>query len=175
MGLWVSRMLDTLTLTSSMTLTLEFQVQIFKQPYVRNGNVIWHGKKRMSVSRMLDPLSPICIRSIFLIIISRNRRANCHGAKGMCVNRMSDPLSHHPWACPLIFKVIFWNSNTSGIWRPNDTKWKGYDSIGYWTHYVTLNFNTNDHDFGLSRLYFEIALSQKWEGQLTWNEMDVSQ
>ena len=40
---------------------------------------------------------------------------------------------------------------------------------------VTLTFDlTHDLDFGFSRSYFEIAVSQKWEGQLIWNEKDAS-
>ena len=40
-------------------------------------------------------------------------------------------------------------------------------------NYATLPFD-HTHDLGLSRSKFEIALSQEWKGQLTWNERDVS-
>ena len=37
------------------TLTLEFQGQILKMLYLRNGRADWHGTKGMWVDRMLDP------------------------------------------------------------------------------------------------------------------------
>ena len=42
--------------TSPMTLTLDFQGQILKMLYLRNGRAIWHGTKGMWVDRMLHPL-----------------------------------------------------------------------------------------------------------------------
>ena len=40
---------------------------------------------------------------------------------------------------------------------------------------MTLNFDhTLDLDLGVSRSESEIALSQEWNGRLTWNEKDVS-
>ena len=53
-----------------------------------------------------------------------------------------------------------------------DMEWKGCESIRCWTHYVILNYGLN---LGLSRSNYEIAISQEWEGQLTWNENDGSQ
>ena len=38
-----------------MTLTLDFQGQILKKLYLRNGIADWHGMKGMWVDRMLDP------------------------------------------------------------------------------------------------------------------------
>ena len=38
-----------------LTLTLDFQVQILKMLYLRNGRADWHGTKGMWVDRMLDP------------------------------------------------------------------------------------------------------------------------
>ena len=46
--LWLS------TLTSTMALTLDFQGQILKKSYLRNGMANWHGTKGMWVDRMLD-------------------------------------------------------------------------------------------------------------------------
>ena len=40
-----------------------------------------------------------------------------------------------------------------------DMEQKGCESIGCWTHYVTLSY--------------EITISQVWEGWLTWNKKDV--
>ena len=39
---------------SAMTLTLDFQGQILKMLYLRNGRADWHGTKRMWVDRILD-------------------------------------------------------------------------------------------------------------------------
>ena len=40
---------------------------------------------------------------------------------------------------------------------------------------MTLPFDhTHDLDLGVSRSKSEIALSQEWDGRLTWNEKDVS-
>ena len=43
------------TVTSPMTLTLDFQGQILKMLYLRNGRADWHGTKGMWVDRMFDP------------------------------------------------------------------------------------------------------------------------
>ena len=52
---------------------------------------------------------------------------------------------------------------------------KGCESTECWTHVVTLNFDlTYDLDLGFSRSNFE-NVSEVWEGQLTWNQRDVSQ
>ena len=73
------------------------------------------------------------------------------------------------------FKVKFRNSCVSGIVGLIDVKWKGSELIGYWNDYMTLPFDhTLDLDLGVSRSESEIALSQKWNGQLTWNAKDVN-
>ena len=54
---------------------------------------------------------------------------------------------------------------------PIDMERKGYESIGCYTYFVTLSY---DLYLGFSRSNFENAESQEWEGQLTWNQMDVS-
>ena len=47
--------------------------------------------------------------------------------------------------------------------------------IGCYTHFVTFNVHlTHDLDPWFSRSNFENAVSQEWEGRLTWNEMDVN-
>ena len=51
---------------------------------------------------------------------------------------------------------------------------KGCESIGYYTHFVTSNFDlTHDLDLKFSRSNFEKVISQEWDGRLTWNERDV--
>ena len=55
---------------------------------------------------------------------------------------------------------------------PIDMEQKGYESIGWYTFFVTLIYYL---DLGFSRSKFENAVSQEWEGQLTWNPKDMSQ
>ena len=59
-----------------------------------------------------------------------------------------------------------------GMEGPIDMERKGYESIGCYTYFVTLSY---DLDLGFLRSNFENAVSQEWEGQLTWNQRDVSQ
>ena len=57
---------------------------------------------------------------------------------------------------------------------PIDMKRKGWESIGCYTHFVTFDVHfTHDLDLGFSRSNFENAVSQEWEGRLTWNERDL--
>ena len=75
------------------------------------------------------------------------------------------------------FKFKFRNSSISGIVGLIDVKWKGSELIWYWADCMTLPFDhTHDLDLGveISRSETEIALSQDWDGWLTWNEKDVS-
>ena len=103
-----------------------------------------------------------------------------HETKGMWVDWMLDPccdfqLWPHPWPWPLIFKVKFWKSRNSGIGCPIDMERKGCELTECWTHVVTLNFDlTHDLDLEFSMSNFEIAVSQEWEGRLTWNEKDMN-
>ena len=105
-----------------------------------------------------------------------NGRDDWHGRKGMWVDRMLHPLcdfqrSPHPWPWPWIFKVKFWKSHISGMGWPIDMELKGCESIECWTLVVTFNVHlTHDLDLGFSRSNFENAVSQEWEGRLTWNE-----
>ena len=46
-----------------------------------------------------------------------------------------------------------------------------YELIGCCTYYVAFRY---DIDLGFSRSYFENAVSQEWEGPLTWDEKDAS-
>ena len=52
-----------------------------------------------------------------------------------------------------------------------DMERKRYESIRCYTYFVTLNY---DLDLRFSRSNFENAVSQEWEGQLTWSQKDVS-
>ena len=75
------------------------------------------------------------------------------------------------------FKVTFRNSSISGIVVLIDVKWKRSELIWYWADCTNLSFDhTNDFDLGveISGSESEVALSQEWDGWLTWNEEDVS-
>ena len=119
-------------------------------------------------------------RSNFKMLCLRNGKADWHGTKGMWVDRKLHPLcdfelSPQQWPWPWIFKVKFWKSHISGMWWPIEMERKGCESIECWTHGMAFNFPlTYDVDLGFSRSNFENAVSQEWEGRLTWNERDVS-
>ena len=73
------------------------------------------------------------------------------------------------------FKVKFRNRCISGIVRLIDVKWKGTELVKYWADCMTFPFDhTHDLDLDVSSSKFEIALSQEWDGRLTWNERGVS-
>ena len=70
------------------------------------------------------------------------------------------------WPGPWIFKAIFQNSHIWGMGGLIDMEWKGYESIWYWTHYMTLTFDlTQDLDLEFWRSSFETAISEK---QVVW-------
>ena len=111
-----------------LTLTLDFQGQILKMLYLRNGRADWHRTKGMWVDRMLDPhcvfeLLPMTLTldfqgQILKMLYFENGRADWHGTKGVWVDRMLDPhcdfeLWPHQWPWPLIFKVKFLKSLNS--------------------------------------------------------------
>ena len=112
--LWLS------TLTSPMTWTLNFQGQILKLLYPRNGRLDRHGTKGIWVDRVLYLLCDLEL-----------------------------------WPWPWIFKVNFLNSCISGMGGPINMEWKGYESIGCYSYYVTLSY---DFDLGFWRSNFEKAL-----------------
>ena len=58
-----------------------------------------------------------------------------------------------------------------GMGGPIDMERKGCESIRCYTNFVTFSY---DLDLGFWRSNFENAVSQEWEGQLTWNQTDVS-
>ena len=66
------------------------------------------------------------------------------------------------------FKVKFWKSCIWGIVGLIDVKWK--DSELIWYHLTLPLDHTHDLDLGVSRSESEIAISQEWGGQMTWNE-----
>ena len=126
-----------------LTFTLDFQGQILKMLYLRNGRADWHGMKGMWVDRLLD--------------------LHC-----------DFKVWPHPWPWPLLFKVKFWKCYISGMEWPIDMERKGCDSIGCYTHILTLNCDLiYDLDPWISRSYFENVVTQQWDARLTWNESDV--
>ena len=59
----------------------------------------------------------------------------------------------------------------SGLEGPIDMERKGCESIGCYTHFVTVNVPlTHDLDLGFSRSNFEKVVSQEWDGRLTWTK-----
>ena len=117
---------------------------------------------------------------ILKMLYLRNERADWHGMKGMWVDRMLDPhcafeLWPHLWPWPLIFKVKFWKSHSSGMGCQIDIERKGFESTECWTHVVTLNFDLiQDLDLEFSTSNFSIAVSQEWDGRSTWNERNMN-
>ena len=58
---------------------------------------------------------------------------------------------------------------------PIDMEPKECESTECWSHVVTFNFDlTPDLDLEFSMSNFKIAVSQEWEGRLTWNEKDMN-
>ena len=126
-----------------LTLTLDFQGQILKMLYLRNGRADWHGTKGMWVDRMLDPYCdfelwpyPWPWPLIFKVKFWKSR----HSGMG-CPNDMERKGSDltewwahivtlnfdlNPWPWPWIFKVKFWNSCIPGMGGPIGMERKQY-------------------------------------------------
>ena len=130
-----------------LTLNLDFQSQILKMLYIRNGRADWHGTKGVWIDRMLDPHCdfelwphpwpwPIIFKGkLWKMRYLKNGRANWHGTRRMWVDTMLDPhcdfqCPPHPWPSPLIFKVKLWKSRNSRMGCPIDMEQKGCESIG---------------------------------------------
>ena len=168
--------------TSPMTFTFDFQGQILKMLYLRNGRNEWHGTKGMCVDRMLHPLCDFQLWPqpwpwpwIFKVKFWKSRISGMGwpidmGWKGCesieCwthVVTFNFPL---PW--PWIFKVKFWKSLVLWMGWPIDMEWKGCESIECWTYVLTFNVHLfHNLDLGFSRSNFEKVVSQEWNGRLT--------
>ena len=185
-GIWVDRMLRPLC---------DFQRSPHPWPwpwisYLRNGMADWHGIKMdvrrynggpmlwLSMSTWPVNLTLDFQGQILKMLCHRNGRADWHGMKGMWVDRMLHTLCDfqlwlQPWPWPWIFKVKFWKSRISGMGWPIDMESKGCE-LECWTHVVTFNVHLfRELDLGFSRSNLEKAISQEWDGRLTWNERDV--
>ena len=127
-----------------LTLTLDFQGQILKMLYLRNGRADWHWTKGMWIDRMLHPLcnfqrSPHLWPwpSIFKVKFWNSR-----------ISGMGWLIDMERKGCESIGCCIHFVT-----------------FIVHLTHYL---------DLGFSRSNFENAVSQEWKGRLTWNESDVN-
>ena len=122
-----------------LTLTLDFQGQILKMLYLRNGRADWHGTKGVWVGRMLHPLSnfersphPWPWPWIFKVKFWKS-----------CISGMGWPIIMELKGCESIeCRTHFVSFN--------------------------FDFN-HDLDLRFSRSNFEKVVSQEWEGRLTWN------
>ena len=112
--LWLS------TLTSPMTSTLNFQHQILKLLYPRNGRADRHGTKGIWVDGGVIPTLWPGAMTLTLdfqgqtlkMLYLRNGRADWHGTKGTWVDRILDShcdfeLWPYPWPWPWILRSIF--------------------------------------------------------------------
>ena len=178
--------------TSPITLTLDFQGQILKMLYLRNGRADWHGTKGMWVDRMLHSLCDFqlwpqswpwpwifkvkfwkrCISWMGWPIDMESK--GCESIE--CLTHVvTFNFPHHTWPWPCIFKVKFWKSLILWMGWPIDMDQKGCELIECWTHVVTFNVHLfHDLDLGFSRSDFEKVVSQDWDGGLTWDKRDVS-
>ena len=167
-----------------------FKVKFWKC-CIRNGRADWHGTKGMWVDRMLHPLCdfqrsphPWPWPWILKVKFWKSRISGMGWPIDMelkgCESILLDPCCDfqcplRPWPWPWIFKVKFWKCCISGMGEPIDMEWKECEAIGWYTHFVTFNFDLNhDFDLGFLRSNFEKVISQKWDGRLTWNQRDVS-
>ena len=126
-----------------MTLTLDFQGQILKKSYLRNGMPDPHGTKGMWVDWMLDPCCDFQLWPhpwpwplIFKVKFWKSRNSGI--------------------GCPIDME-----------WKGYELTecWTHVVSLNFdLTHGLDLEF---------SRSNFEIAVSQECEGRLTWNEKDI--
>ena len=160
-----------------LTLTFDFQSQILKMLYLRDGRADWHGMKacesigcythfvtfNVPLTHDLDlGFSRSNLKKPYL----RNGMADWHGIKGICVDWMFDPCCDfqcppHPWPWPWIFKVKFWKCCISGMGWPIDMERKGCYAIECWSHAVTFNVHLfHDLDLGFSMsIFFKSRIS----------------
>ena len=145
-----------------LTLTLDFQGQILKILYLRNGRPDWHGTKRMWVDRMLDShcdfwtltsamtLTLDCHGQVLKYLYLRNGRADLHGTKEIWVDRVLYLLCDlELWLWPWILKVKFLKSSFIRIRGWIDMEPNECESLGCWTQVVTWSFDiTHDLDLG---------------------------
>ena len=127
-----------------LTLTMDFQAQILKMLYLRNGRADWHGTKGMWVDSMLDPHCdfelwphPWPWPLIFKVKFWKSLYSG-----------MGCPIDMERKGC-----------DSTECWTHVVTF--NFDL----THDLDLEFSASN---------FEIAVSQEWEGGSTWNKRDMS-
>ena len=127
-----------------LTLTMDFQGQILKMLYLRNGRADWHGTKGMWIDGMLHPLcdfqrspQPWPWPWIFKVKFWKSH-----------ISGMGWPIDMELKGCE---SIECWTH-----------------SVTFNVHL------THDLYLGFSRSNFEKVLSQEWDGRLTRNERDVS-
>ena len=125
------------------TLILDFQGQILKMLYLRNGRADWHGTKGIWVDRMLHPLCDFqrCPHPwpwpwIFKVKFWKTR-----------ISGMGWPIDMELKGCE---SVECWTH-----------------VVTYNVHVI------HDLDLGFSRSNFEKVISQEWDGRLTWNQREM--
>ena len=119
-----------------LTLTLDFQRQILKMLYLRNGRADWHGTKGMWVDRILHPLCDV----------QRSHHPWRTDVRFWCISSTQLHMYGMLIAFPSTLTPPL--SNKELTWHP-------------WTHVVTFNVHLT-HDLGFSRSDFENAVSQEW-------------
>ena len=130
--------------TSPMTLTLDFEGQILKMLYVRNGRADWHGTKGMWVDRMLDPP---CDFELW-----------------------PHPW---PWPLIFKVKFWKGHNSGTGCLIDMERKGCESTECRTHVMTFNFDL-THDLDLEFSTSNFEIAVSQEWHGRSTWNKRDVS-
>ena len=130
--------------TSPMTLTLDFQGQILKMLYLRNGRADWHGTKAMWIDRMLHPLCDFQHSThpwpwpwIFEVKFGKSH-----------ISGMGWPIDMERKGCKSIGCYTHF--------------------VTFNVHF------THDLHLGFSSSNFENAVAQEWDGRMTWNERDLS-
>ena len=147
--------------TSPMTLTLDFQGQILKMLYLRNGMADWHGMKAMWIDRMLHPLCdfqhsphPWPWPWIFEV---KFWKSHISGMGWPIYMELKGCESIECWTHAVTFNVhlthdlYLYLSNLPFKFLPLPFK--------FWPW---------------KRPKFEKVISQEWDGRLTWNERDAS-
>ena len=145
------------TLTSTMTLTLDFQGQILKKSYLRNGMADWHGTKEMWVDRMLDSHCDFKLWPQpwpWLWILKAKYWNCCHLGMGGS--------THFEWkGCECVYDVGCTMELTlgHGAWlinQPsNGSLWNSYSfqPVGQWTGYSFTNLGAEGCCHSLNALF----------------------
>ena len=132
--------------TSPMTLTFDFQGQILKKSYLRNGMADWHGMKGMGVDRMLDSHCDFKLWPHpwpWLWIFKVKIRNCCNSGMGGLTHlewkgcelddvgcTMGLTLGHGAWQVDQPSNGSMWNSYS---FQPVG-QWMGYSFTAWWRH-----------------------------------------